>query len=148
MASMKWVSFLFFSFRWCHPVYCYHLAERVYYTLRAYNAALQCRHFKSNITVHGLWTRQTKYPLILHTCIIINHLYFMLRDPMGQLNGNEINLLVFNPLNPKIKIEILICCPYSFHIEAVGRSWQNIKQIHLVWSCSLFSWPLCFTKHW
>ena len=46
----------------------------------------------------------------------------MLRDPMGQLNGNEINLLVFNPLNPKIKIEILICCPYSFPIEAVGRS--------------------------
>ena len=29
----------------------------------------------------------------------------------------------FNPLNPKIKIWILICCPYSFPTEVVGRSW-------------------------
>ena len=36
-----------------------------------------------------------------------------------------------NPLNPKIKIKILICCPYSFPTEVVGRSWQNIKQIGL-----------------
>ena len=28
-----------------------------------------------------------------------------------------------NPLNPKIKIWILICCPYSFPTEVVGRSW-------------------------
>ena len=27
-----------------------------------------------------------------------------------------------NPLNPKIKITILICHPYSFTIEVVGRS--------------------------
>ena len=27
-----------------------------------------------------------------------------------------------NPLNPKIKIKILICCPYSFPTEVVGRS--------------------------
>ena len=26
-----------------------------------------------------------------------------------------------NPLNPKIKIEILIYCPYTFSIEVVGR---------------------------
>ena len=29
----------------------------------------------------------------------------------------------FNPLNAKIKIWILICCPYSFRTEEVGRSW-------------------------
>ena len=29
----------------------------------------------------------------------------------------------FNPLNPRIKIWILICCPYSFPKEVVGRSW-------------------------
>ena len=29
----------------------------------------------------------------------------------------------FNPLNPKIKIKILLCRPYSFTIEVVGRSW-------------------------
>ena len=28
-----------------------------------------------------------------------------------------------NPLNPKIKIWILICCPCSFPTEVVGRSW-------------------------
>ena len=27
----------------------------------------------------------------------------------------------FNPLNPNIKIEILIYCPYTFSIEVVGR---------------------------
>ena len=30
-------------------------------------------------------------------------------------------LHLFNPLNPKIKIEILIYCPYTFSIEVVGR---------------------------
>ena len=29
----------------------------------------------------------------------------------------------FNPLNPKIKIWILICCVYSFPTEEEGRSW-------------------------
>ena len=28
----------------------------------------------------------------------------------------------FNPLNPKIKVRILICCLYSFPTEVVGRS--------------------------
>ena len=29
----------------------------------------------------------------------------------------------FKPLNPRIKIWILICCPYSFATEALGRNW-------------------------
>ena len=29
----------------------------------------------------------------------------------------------FNPLNPKVKIKILIYRPYSFTVEVVGRSW-------------------------
>ena len=29
---------------------------------------------------------------------------------------------MINPLNPKIKIEILIYCPYTFSIEVVGRT--------------------------
>ena len=33
------------------------------------------------------------------------------------------NDVQFNPLNPKIKIWILICWPYLFPIEVVGRSW-------------------------
>ena len=31
--------------------------------------------------------------------------------------------LFLNPLNPKIKIWILICCPNSFPTEAMRRSW-------------------------
>ena len=30
-----------------------------------------------------------------------------------------------NLLNPKIKIWILICCPYSLPIEVVGRNWEK-----------------------
>ena len=32
-------------------------------------------------------------------------------------------IVFFNPLNPKIKSRILICCPYSFPTEVVGRRW-------------------------
>ena len=49
--------------------------------------------------------------------------------------GLNQNRPLCNLLNPKIKIWILICCPYSFPTEVVGRSWWNIRQIHLVWSC-------------
>ena len=28
-----------------------------------------------------------------------------------------------NRLDPKIKVWILICCPYSFPTEVVGRGW-------------------------
>ena len=30
-------------------------------------------------------------------------------------------VMVLNPLNPNIKIQILICCLYTFSIEEVGR---------------------------
>ena len=41
-----------------------------------------------------------------------------------------------NPLNPKIKIWILICCPqYTFVIKAVVRSCWSINSLCLVWSC-------------
>ena len=53
----------------------------------------------------------------------------------------------FNPLNPNIKIEILIYCPYTFSTEVVGRICWNINQRHLPWSCTQFSWPTCFRKH-
>ena len=35
--------------------------------------------------------------------------------------------LAFNPLNPNIKILILICYPYSFPIEVVGRICRSIS---------------------
>ena len=53
-----------------------------------------------------------------------------------------------NPLNPNIKIEILTNCPYTFSIEVVGRICWNINYTHLPWSCTQFSWPLCFLKDW
>ena len=39
----------------------------------------------------------------------------------GNLNG------LVNPLNPNIKIQILICYPYTFSIEVVGRIWWSIN---------------------
>jgi len=39
---------------------------------------------------------------------------------------NTMQQVRLNPLiNPKIKIWILICCPYSFPTEVVGRSWLH-----------------------
>ena len=37
--------------------------------------------------------------------------------------AQSLETLAVNPLNPKIKIWNLICCPYSFPTEVVGRSW-------------------------
>ena len=59
--------------------------------------------------------------------------YSFFRTLITGLTVESINRV--NPLNPKIKIWILICCPHSFHTEVVGRSWKNIKQINLMWSC-------------
>ena len=41
-------------------------------------------------------------------------------DTVGK---GGIESVLINPLNPKIKIWILICCRYSFPTEVVGRSW-------------------------
>lgn len=53
-----------------------------------------------------------------------------------------------NPLNPNIRIQILIFFPYMFSIEVVGRICWSVKKIHLPWSLPQFSWPLSFLKHW
>ena len=84
--------------------------------------------------------------------------------------------LGFNPLNPTIKMWILICCPYSFPCRSSG---EKLIKYQANSSCvimfvilsharghlrvsrfarrttekretarSLFSWPLCLTKHW
>ena len=36
---------------------------------------------------------------------------------------STIDYRLINPLNPKTKIWILICCPYTFPTEVLGRSW-------------------------
>ena len=51
-------------------------------------------------------------------------------------------------LNPNIKIQIFICCPFTFSVEVVRRSCWSINKIHFLWSCPWYSWPLCFIKHW
>ena len=44
------------------------------------------------------------------------------------------------PLNPKIKIWILICCPISFPTEKSNKLLSDpVRNSHD---------PLCFTKHW
>ena len=44
-----------------------------------------------------------------------------------------------DPLNPNIKIRILICYPYPLPIEVVGGNCLSINQVHLVPSSFLFS---------
>ena len=42
-------------------------------------------------------------------------------SPFLFLRYCDFELLGLNPLNPNIKIQILICYPYTFSIEVVGR---------------------------
>ena len=63
-----------------------------------------------------------------------------------RLRFSSLAISKLNPLNPNIKIQILICCPYMFSIEAAGRICWSINEIHLVWSGPQFSWPWCFIK--
>ena len=39
------------------------------------------------------------------------------------IKAYPLETLAVNPLNPKIKIGNLICCPYSFPTDVVGRGW-------------------------
>ena len=45
-----------------------------------------------------------------------------------ELFGRVTELMTWlNPLNPNIKIQILICYPYTFSIEVVGRICWSIN---------------------
>ena len=39
--------------------------------------------------------------------------------------------LLFNPLTPNIKEQILLSCPHTFLVKLLGRSYKDIKKIHL-----------------
>ena len=49
--------------------------------------------------------------------------YLSLSTRWISLLATQLPGQAFNPLSFKIKIWILICCPYSFPTEVVGRSW-------------------------
>ena len=42
---------------------------------------------------------------------------------LGKNFGKRRETELLNPLNPKIKIWVLLCCLYPFPTEVVGRSW-------------------------
>ena len=42
---------------------------------------------------------------------------------------------LITPLNPNIKMQILISVPYTFSVEVVEGICWSINKIHLVWSC-------------
>ena len=54
------------------------------------------------------------YHFIMSKCIVYLGHKCMLKPFKSSFNA-------INPLNPNIKIQILICCPYTFSIEEVGR---------------------------
>ena len=52
----------------------------------------------------------------------------------------KIDVFTSSARNPNIKIQILICCPYTFPIKVVGRICWSINYIYLVCSmCSLIA---------
>ena len=88
-------------------------------------------NFSAKIEVNE-WVKTNMAPASYHTEILIpkyeqadkvklltpNHgLPFAIRWPNLNLNH----------LNPNIKIQILICYPYTFSIEVVGRIWWSIN---------------------
>ena len=61
---------------------------------------------------------ENKWGMHCHVSImgtLITNIYQIWRDAPFQITT------FLNPLNPKIIIEILIYCPYTFSIEVVGR---------------------------
>ena len=52
---------------------------------------------------------------------------FIFSSNMGHFKYFSLHLIStirqINPSNPKIKILVLICCPNSFPVELVVRSW-------------------------
>ena len=65
-----------------------------------------CQKIESNIKVINALS-----------CIVLSFVSVRLIELLKLL----IYIQFFNPLNPKIKIEILIYCPPTFSIEVVGR---------------------------
>ena len=53
----------------------------------------------------------------------------------------------FNPLSPDIFIHIFPTGLHTFHWLLIGRTWLNIKTIHLWWSLPKFSWPVFVIVH-
>ena len=61
---------------------------------------------------------------IIYTYLELNLFVFCIQFcSVKMLTISSYVIVFFNPLNPKIKSRILICCPYSFPTEVVGRRW-------------------------
>ena len=77
-----------------------------------------------------LWTKQWTYKqwVIFHfNLLAVKKFWLQGSKQVPSGSPGQVHFLAgqvtFNPLNPKIKIKILIFCPYSFPTEVVGRSW-------------------------
>ena len=74
---------------------------------------------------NSVWFAPT-YDLQVRSAVVllINQLWTLHRASCGQYCvADRVEGRTFNPSNRKIKIWILICCPYSFPIDVVSRSW-------------------------
>ena len=77
-------------------------------------------NFSAKIEVNE-WVKTNMAPASYHTEILIPK--YEQADKVKLLTPN----LNLNHLNPNIKIQILICYPYTFSIEVVGRIWWSIN---------------------
>ena len=71
--------------------------------------------FEVSANFYPVFSRENSTGAIIIFCIVC---FEALVCGLRVISNN-----LFNPLNPKIKTWILICCPYSFPTEVVGRSW-------------------------
>ena len=63
------------------------------------------------------------YCIVLYLNIVLYHPVIVLASAVIlESCFTLVSALQLNPLNPKIKLSILICCRYSFPTEVVGRS--------------------------
>ena len=54
-------------------------------------------------------------------------IYFLIHFVCSTPDSAPPQKETFNPLNPNIKIQILICYPYTFSLEVVGRICWSIN---------------------
>ena len=64
-----------------------------------------------------------RYEIVKRVPFINKEVNRRIVQPTWRLIDRSTGKPAVNPFNPKIKIKILLCRPYSFTIEVVGRSW-------------------------
>ena len=94
----------------------------------------------NNVLHHESHTRRG-YPCLNYFADLIK----VLINPWLEMKKKSLEI---NPLSPNIIIQILLTNLHRYYWLLVGRTFSNIKTIHLQWSIPSFSWLVCVIMHW